>query len=85
MPLIAIQIERDFDEEAKWANWDIDHGYKTSIDATNNDIDDPDHDMPIRALAPGLHMGLSVLLDVKEDEYFCSGTESVGFKGIDVH
>lgn len=36
--------------------------------------------MPRRALAPGLHMGLSVLLDVKEHEYYCSGTESIGFK-----
>ena len=36
--------------------------------------------MPVRAIAPGLHMGLSVVLDVKEEEYYCSGTESVGFK-----
>ena len=37
-------------------------------------------EMPMRALAPGLHMGLSVMLDVNEEEYYCSGTESVGFK-----
>jgi len=37
---------------------------------------------PLRALSPGLHMGLSILLDVQEDEYFCSGTESVGFKVV---
>lgn len=36
--------------------------------------------MPRRALAPGLHMGLSVLLDVQESEYYCTGSESVGFK-----
>ena len=37
-------------------------------------------DMPLRALSPGLHMGLSVVLDVQEEEYYCSGHESVGFK-----
>ena len=37
-------------------------------------------DLPQRALSPGRSMGLSVMLNVKEDEYYCSGTESVGFK-----
>ncbi len=38
---------------------------------------------PLRALSPGLHMGLSLVVDVKEEEYYCSGTESVGFKVLD--
>ena len=37
-------------------------------------------ELPLRALSPGRSMGLSVMLNVKEDEYYCSGTESVGFK-----
>ncbi len=37
-------------------------------------------DMPLRALSPGLHMGLSVVLDVQEHEYYCTGHESIGFK-----
>ncbi len=36
--------------------------------------------LPLRAIAPGLHMGISVLMDVHKDDYYCSGTESVGFK-----
>ena len=39
-----------------------------------------DAQKPLRALAPGLHMGLSLLLDLQEEEYYCSGTESIGFK-----
>lgn len=37
-------------------------------------------ELPLRALSPGRSMGLSIMLNVKEDEYYCSGTESVGFK-----
>ncbi len=36
--------------------------------------------LPRRALSPGRNMGLSVLLNVQEDEYYCSSSESVGFK-----
>ena len=36
--------------------------------------------MPRRALSPGMHAGLSVIMDVQEREYYCSATESVGFK-----
>ena len=38
------------------------------------------HYMPRRALSPGMHAGLSVIMDVQEREYYCSATESVGFK-----
>ena len=37
-------------------------------------------ELPLRGLSPGRSMGLSVMLNVKENEYYCSGTESVGFK-----
>ena len=37
-------------------------------------------ELPRRGKAPGMHMGLSVLMDVREEEYFCTGSESVGFK-----
>ena len=38
------------------------------------------HYMPRRAMSPGMHAGLSVIMDVQEREYYCSATESVGFK-----
>ncbi len=41
-------------------------------------------DMPLRALSPGLHMGLSVVMDVQEEEYYCTGHESVGFKASEL-
>ena len=67
-------------EEARWSNWDLENGYiylpKNGPNVTINGHEE----MPRRALAPGLHMGLSVMLDVQEDDYYCSGTESVGFK-----
>ena len=39
-------------------------------------------ELPLRGIAPGKSMGLSVMLNVKEDEYYCSATESVGFKTL---
>ena len=36
--------------------------------------------MPRRARSPGMHAGLSVIMDVQQREYYCSATESVGFK-----
>ena len=49
------------------------------VDSTNETF--PKY-VPLRGLAPGKSMGLSVMLNVKEDEYYCSGTESVGFKTL---
>ncbi len=37
-------------------------------------------ELPRRGIAPGKSMGLSLLLNVNESEYYCSGTKSVGFK-----
>ena len=39
-------------------------------------------ELPRRSTSPGLHMGLSLLLDVQENEYYCTGTRSTGFKGL---
>ena len=36
--------------------------------------------MPRRSIAPGKDIGLSIMLNVEKDEYYCTGTESVGFK-----
>ena len=52
-----------------------------SAAATSADDTAPlSEELPLRGLSPGRSMGLSVMLNVKEDEYYCSGTESVGFK-----
>ena len=50
----------------------------TSKSEPNTDFSN--EELPLRGLAPGKSMGLSVMLNAKEDEYFCSATESVGFK-----
>ena len=36
--------------------------------------------LPRRSIAPGREVGLSLMLNVEESEYYCTGTESVGFK-----
>ncbi len=67
----------DPDEEARWKHWTMQDGYDNKPDPEHlHDI----RDMPLRALAPGLHMGLSVILDADTEEYYCTGHESVGFK-----
>ena len=38
--------------------------------------------MPRRAVAPGLHMGLTVTLNTQVEESFCTGFQSTGFKGL---
>eukprot|EP00095_Tigriopus_kingsejongensis_P004645 snap_masked-scaffold29_size597861-processed-gene-1.10 protein:Tk04645 transcript:snap_masked-scaffold29_size597861-processed-gene-1.10-mRNA-1 annotation:"pickpocket protein 28 isoform x1" len=74
------EVDRDEAEEKRWSLWDMQSGYVE--DPRQVQVDLPDEYLPRRALAPGLHMGLSVLLDVDEEEYYCSGTESVGFKAL---
>ena len=53
---------------------------RATVDSTNKDWSN--EELPRRGIAPGKSMGLSVMLNVKEDEYYCSGTESVGFKTL---
>ena len=38
--------------------------------------------MPRRSVAPGNDAGLSIMLNVEKAEYYCTGTESVGFKVV---
>ena len=38
--------------------------------------------MPRRAVAPGLHMGLSITLNTQVEESYCTGFQSTGFKGV---
>ena len=68
-------------EPARWENWDMQTGYHKPAGYFGHVDNLKTHgEKPIRGVAPGLHQGLTVMLDVKEDEYFCTGTESVGFK-----
>ena len=53
---------------------------RATVDSTDEDF--LNEELPLRGIAPGKSMGLSVMLNVKEDEYYCSGTESVGFKTL---
>jgi len=39
-------------------------------------------EMPRRAITPGLHMGLSVTLNSRVNEQFCTSFQSSGFKGL---
>ncbi len=77
-----IKVDRDESVEKLWSGWNLQEGYLNGLSSGtghNSEIT-RETDRPLRAIAPGLHMGLSVMLDVKEEEYYCSGTESVGFK-----
>ena len=76
------------EEKALWEGWTPEEGYEYAAVLHEKDqhgkVDFSDERLPRRSTAPGLHMGLTVLMDVQKDEYFCSGTESVGFKVIPV-
>ena len=68
-------------EPSRWTHWDMQSGYHQPAGSYGHVHNLQTHpEKPIRAAAPGLHQGLTVMMDVKEDEYFCTGTESVGFK-----
>ena len=56
------------------------HRFEFEYRTNNQPTDWSDEVVPRRGIAPGRSMGLSLILNVKEDEYYCSGTESVGFK-----
>ena len=53
---------------------------RATVDSTSEDFSN--EELPLRGIAPGKSMGISVMLNVKEEEYYCSGTESVGFKAL---
>lgn len=73
--------------EKQWSKWNIQNGYtdnaakvpeipkgSTADEILKNET------LPRRAVSPGLHSGLTVVLNVDEADYYCSGTESVGAK-----
>ena len=71
----------------RWKDWDPQHGYYSDPDF---DTSSHDHDkdineilkhesLPRRSIAPGLHAGLTVVLNAEKDEYYCSGRAS-GFR-----
>ncbi len=85
----VVMVDRDLAAEDRWAGWDPQDGYLDTVSSSSpssshlgghNASITRETERPLRAIAPGLHMGLSVIMDVKEEEYYCSGTESVGFK-----
>ncbi len=71
------QASPNTEEESRWNGWTLEGGFKSY--QTLNELHSTKK-MPLRALAPGLHMGLSVILDAKAEDYYCTGHESVGFK-----
>ena len=73
----------------KWQRWNPQDGYLDEVAppvkiAGGEDIEEKlkDEQMPRRSIAPGRHSGLTLMLNVERDDYYCSGTESVGFKGL---
>ena len=83
--------EADSEQEQRWKGWSPSNNF----DGLPEPIEIPEehhHDinkieellakepLPRRVLSPGRALGLSVMLNVEESEYDCSGSESVGFK-----
>ena len=84
-----IDEEEHSDEatEKRWSNWEPEEGYHHVEEIHNEvphgvDVEEAkaNESLPRRSIAPGLHSGLTVLLNVEKEEYYCSGTESMGFK-----
>ena len=87
----VLKDEADSEQEERWKGWSPSNNF----DGLPEPIEIPEehhHDitkieellakepLPRRVLSPGRALGLSVMLNVEESEYDCSGSESVGFK-----
>ena len=59
---------------------DLEDANKTIEDLKETEKILENEPLPRRVIAAGLHAGLTVALNVEKDEYYCSGSESVGFK-----
>ena len=76
------------EELGRWNDWDPEHGYHSELKYEevphDKTIDEylKHEKLPRRSIAPGLHAGLTIVLNAEKEEYYCSGTESVGFKGL---
>jgi hypothetical protein len=66
----------------RWANWHPEHGY--DIKPPQYGHLDPNlinewlknESLPRRSISPGLHSGLTVLINIQQEEYYCSSSES---------
>lgn len=54
-------------------DWSPESGFDMMSKNNNNII-------PLRSVGAGTHLGLSIVLDAHVDNYFCSSTQSSGFK-----
>ena len=76
----------DEELEKRWSKWDIHNGYTEKaghpIIHHGEDVDEilKNESLPRRVIAAGLHAGLTVILNVEKEEYYCSGAESIGWK-----
>ena len=76
----------DENEVKRWSNWNVKDGYSKPGEHPEihhgDDIEEifKDEPLPRRVIAAGLHAGLTVVLNVEKEEYYCSGAESIGWK-----
>lgn len=54
-------------------DWSPEKGFDSLNDGDLNTI-------PIRPSGAGTHLGLTIVVDAQLDNYYCSSTDSVGFK-----
>ncbi|XP_023158401.1 pickpocket protein 28-like isoform X2 [Ceratitis capitata] len=59
----------------KPVDYSLENGYQNPL---------PEHYSPMRAIGYGITVGLSVVLNVDSDEYYCSTSNSIGFK-LSIH
>lgn len=57
--------------------WTAEHGFQDDPNVSNGE---QSRSYPRRALGSGSHMGLTVLVNVHASDYYCSTTNSAGFK-----
>ena len=74
--------ESIYDVEVKNKRANSKRRRRATTDSGHSGPDFSNEELPLRSIAPGKSMGLSVMLNVKEEEYYCSATESVGFKTL---
>ena len=72
--------------EKRWSNWSVRDGYlevaRLPVINKGDDVEEilKNETLPRRVISAGLHAGLTVVLNVDKEEYFCSGSESIAFK-----
>ena len=72
--------------QKRWSKWDIHNGYSEKAGHPTihhgDDVEEilKNESLPRRVIAAGLHAGLTVILNLEKEEYYCSGAESIGWK-----